>query len=139
MITFTITRILFTGKIYRVSRKKTDTIIFCYNSENKHSAFRNDTCLYSQKHGTKTDDRCHVACTPPGQSQQLFKEDARCEPRSLHARLRRKNDPTTPLSCSMVIQAVTFWEWSGFVSTLPGVVDHQRTTFREFTCPSSQK
>ena len=98
-----------TRKRHRVSRKKTDTIIFCHNSENEHSTFKNGTCLYSQKHG-KTDDRWYdVACTPSGQSRQLFKVDARCEPRSFHAHLRRRNGPTTPLSCLMVIQAVTFW------------------------------
>ena len=73
--------ILLSWKVIQGVQKKTDTIIFCYNFKNIHSTIKNRTCLYSPKHG-KTDGRCHVACTPPGQSWQLLKADARCEPPS---------------------------------------------------------
>ena len=74
---------LYTQSIGRNTRcpEKTDTIIFCYNSENKRLIFKNYTCLYWQKHG-KTDCRCHMTCTTPGQSRQLLKADARCKPPS---------------------------------------------------------
>ena len=47
--------------IGRQKIKKIDTIIFSYNSENRHSKFKNSICLNSQKkkHG-KTDGRCHM-------------------------------------------------------------------------------
>ena len=67
--------------IYTGCPEKTDALIFCYNSENKHTICKNGTCLYSQKHG-KTRGKCHMACTPPGQSQQLLKTGVRCEPPS---------------------------------------------------------
>ena len=61
--------------------EKTDTIICCYNSQNKHSTFKNGTCLNSQKHG-KTEDRCYMACTTPVKSWQLLKTNTRCKPPS---------------------------------------------------------
>ena len=90
--TYTFFLLPFSGQASTGCPEKTDTIIFCYNSENKQSTFKNGTCLYSQEHG-KPDDRCHMACTPPGQSRQLFKADARCEARTLNAHLVRKKRP----------------------------------------------
>ena len=40
-------------------QKKTDTIIFCYHSRNKHLTFQNGMYLYSQRHD-KNDCRCHL-------------------------------------------------------------------------------
>ena len=61
--------------------EKTDTIVLFYNSENKHSTFKNSTCLYSQKHG-KANRRYRMTCKTHGQSRQLLKADARYKPPS---------------------------------------------------------